>query len=446
MHRVVIVGSGFAGLRAAQGLKHAPVEVTVIDRRNYHLFQPLLYQVATGALSPGEIASPIRNILNGQKNARVIMGDVTDIDPQKKEVILRDGGRVCFDSLVIGTGSTHHYFGHDDWSKIAPGLKTIEDATEIRSRVLFAFEAAERASDPDERRAWLTFVIVGGGPTGVELSGALAEIANDTLRNDFRSMNPRDAQIMLVEGVSRILQTFPEELSEAAERSLHKMGVMTKAGAMVTNVTSEGVTVKYKDREEHIRAKTVLWAAGVRANRLGKVLAEKTGAQTDKAGRVYVEPDCSVKGFPNIYVIGDLQVFTHQTGKPLPGVAQTAMQGGDYVAKTIVRRLRGETVRPFHYWDKGNLAVIGRLSGVADLHKLRISGPIAWFIWLFIHIAYLIGFDNRLLVMTEWAYNYFTHNRGARLITGPARELPASSDCKPEETEKNQQPEHAGVS
>jgi NADH dehydrogenase len=417
-HRVVIVGGGFAGLTAAQKLKHAPVTVTLIDRRNFYLFQPLLYQVATGALSPGEIAAPIRNILHRQKNAIVLLGEVSDIDVAGREVIFCDGGKVPYDSLIVATGSTHHYFNHPEWAAFAPGLKTVEDATAMRARILFAFEAAERESDPEKRRAWLTFVLVGGGPTGVELAGALAEIANDTLRHDFRSIDPRDARIILVEGMERILQTFPPDLSQAAEASLLKKGVRTRAHAHVTNINAEGVTVQESGREEHIACRTVLWAAGVQASRLGKVLADRAGAQLDKAGRVFVEPDCSLPGRPEIFVAGDLQIFTHQTGKPLPGVAQTAIQGGAYIARTIVRRLRNEPVKPFHYWDKGNLAVIGRLSAVADLHKVHATGALAWMIWLFIHILYLVGFDNRLVVFTKWAANYFTHNRSARLITG----------------------------
>lgn len=417
MHRVVIIGGGFAGLTAAQKLKHAPVAVTVIDRRNFHLFQPLLYQVATGALSPGEIASPIRNILHKQKNTNVLLCEVTDLDAACREVILRDGGRVPYDSLIVATGSTHSYFNHPEWEAFAPGLKTIEDATAMRGRILYAFEAAEREHDPEKRRAWLTFVIVGAGPTGVELAGALAEIANDTLRHDFRSIDPREARIILVEGMERILQTFPADLSKAAEASLLKKGVRAHAHAHVTNITADGVTVHHEDHDEQISCKTVLWAAGVRASGLGKILADRAGAQMDKAGRVAVEPDCSLPGHPEIFVAGDLQVFTHQTGKPLPGVAQTAIQGGAYIARTIVRRLRNQPVKPFHYWDKGNLAVIGRLSAVADFHKFHATGAIAWMIWLFIHIMYLVGFDNRLVVFTKWAGNYFTHNRSARLIT-----------------------------
>lgn len=427
MHRVVIIGGGFAGLNTAIKLRRAPVAVTIIDRHNFHLFQPLLYQVATGSLSPGEIASPIRNVLRRQKNTQVLLGNARDIDAAGRNVLLEDGGKIPYDSLVVATGSTHHYFGHDNWAQYAPGLKTIEDATEIRKRILFAFEAAEREADPEKRRAWLTFVLVGGGPTGVELGGALGEIAKDTLRGDFRNIDPKDSRIILIEGTDRLLQAFPAGLAEKAEKSLHKMGVLTRAHAQVVDVDAEGVTVKSGDREERIICKTVLWTAGVRASSLGRVIAERTGAQMDKAGRVFVEPDCTIAGHPEIYVIGDLQVFTHQTGKPLPGVAQVAIQGGNYVAKTIVKKLRGEPVKPFRYFDKGNLAVIGRLSAIADFHKLQLAGPIAWFVWLFVHILYLIGFENRLTVLVEWAFNYLTFNRSARLITGPTPALPSGA-------------------
>ena len=428
---MVIVGAGFGGLTAAQALKHAPVEVTVIDRRNFHLFQPLLYQVATGQLSPGEIASPIRNILRTHKNTRVLLGEVEDFDVTAREVILNDGTRVPYDSLIVATGSVPFYFGHEDWEKRAPGLKTIEDATEIRRRILFAFEAAEREPDREKQRAWLTFVLVGAGPTGVELAGALSEIANDTLKHDFRNINPRDAQIILVEGMERILQTFPEELSKAAEQSLLRKSVQARAHSHVTNITTEGVTLKTESGDEqHIACKTVLWSAGVRASSLGEVLAGKTGALLTKNGGVTVEPDCTIKGHPEIYVIGDLQTFTHQTGKPLPGVAQTAMQAGSYAANAIVKRLKNQEIKPFHYFDRGNLAVIGRLSGVADFHKWHLSGAPAWFVWLFIHIVYLIGFNNRITVFTQWAFNYFTHNRSARLITGMPFPLPVITDTQ----------------
>lgn len=415
-HRVVIVGGGFGGLYAALKLGSAPVSVTLIDRRNFHLFQPLLYQVATGALSPGEIASPLRSVLSRQRNAQVLLGEVVDIDVEGRRVILRDG-EVAYDELIIATGATHHYFGNDQWESLAPGLKTIEDATEIRRRVLLAFERAEREPSPDLRHALLNFVIVGGGATGVELAGALGEIANDTLKHDFRHINPAEARILLIEGADRVLPVFPPELSAKAEKQLIALGVRTRTGARVTNIDAEGVTLEAGGKTEHIATRTVLWAAGVRASRLGKVLAERTGVALDRAGRVMVEPDLSVKGHPEIRVIGDLANFVHQTGSPLPGVAPVAMQQGRYVARAVRKRLRGEPVDPFHYFNKGNLATVGRNRAVADFGFLRIAGFVAWFLWVFVHLMYLVEFQNRLLVFVEWVYNYITRNRGARLIT-----------------------------
>ena len=418
MHRVVIIGGGFGGLYVAKALGRAPVEVTVVDRRNFHLFQPLLYQVATGGLSPGEIASPLRVVLKNHRNTEVLLGEAIDLDVANRRVILRDG-EVPYDELVIATGATHHYFGNDQWEALAPGLKTIENATEIRSRLLFAFERAEREQNPEERRAWLNFVIVGGGPTGVELAGALGEIANDTLRHDFRHINPREAAIVLVEGEPRVLPTFPPDLSAKAERQLISLGVRPRTNAMVTQIDADGVTISVGGHDERIAAHTVLWAAGVRASRMGKVLAERAGAPLDRAGRVLVEPDLTVPGHPEIFVIGDLAAFTHQGGKLLPGVAPVAMQQGRYVARLIRDRAAGRAApAPFHYFNKGNLATIGRNKAVADFGKVHIAGFPAWFTWVFVHLMYLVEFDNRLLVFVEWVYNYFTRNRGARLITG----------------------------
>jgi NADH dehydrogenase len=414
--RVAIVGGGFGGLYAARKLASAPVSVTLIDRRNFHLFQPLLYQVATGGLSPGEIASPLRAVLSRQRNAEVLMGEAMDLDVEGRRVLLRDG-EVAYDQLIVATGATHHYFGNDQWAALAPGLKTIEDATEIRRRVLLAFERAERETDPAARRALLNFVIVGGGATGVELAGALGEISNDTLRHDFRHINPAEAGILLIEGADRVLPAFPPELSAKAEKQLIALGVRTRDSARVTNIDSEGVTFECRGKSERIVARTVLWAAGVRASRLGQVLAERAGATLDRAGRVCVAPDLSIPGHPEIHVIGDLANFSHQTGAPLPGVAPVAMQQGRYVAGLIGRRLRGETVAPFHYFNKGNLATIGRNRAVADFGFLRIAGFAAWFLWVFVHLMYLVEFENRLLVFVEWLYNYITRNRGARLIT-----------------------------
>jgi NADH dehydrogenase len=416
-HRVVIVGGGFGGLYAAKGLARAPVEVTLVDRRNYHLFQPLLYQVATGALSPGEIASPLRHVLSRNRNTRVWLDEVTDIDVEGRELILGEH-KLPYDTLVLAAGAGNHYFGHDVWQATAPGLKSIEDATEIRSRILRAFEAAEMETDPETRRACLTFVLIGGGPTGVELAGALGEIANDTLRHDFRSINPAQAQILLLEGGDRILPAFPPQLSEAAERSLIRMGVRTRTKTMVTGIDATGVTILVDGATRRIPTHTVLWAAGVAPSPLGAILAHRIGVAPDRAGRVVVEPDLSVPGHPEILVIGDMANFSHQDGKPLPGVAPVAMQQGRYVASLIRKRLRGEPVKPFHYWNKGNLATIGRRSAVADFGAIRFSGPIAWLAWLFVHLMYLVGFENRVLVLIKWAYNYVTHNRGARLITG----------------------------
>lgn len=428
-HRVVILGGGFGGLYAAKVLGKAPVDVTVVDRRNFHLFQPLLYQVATGALSPGEIASPLRHVLSRFRNTCVLLGNVDEIDVAARQILV-DNDRLPYDSLIVATGATHHYFGHDEWRQYAPGLKSIEDATEIRHRILVAFEAAEREPDPEKRRQWLTFVVIGGGPTGVELAGALGEIANDTLRNDFRRINPAEANILLIEGSDRVLGTFPPELSAKAERSLIRLGVRVRKGLAV-NVDAEGVTVKNGDVETRIACRTALWAAGVQASPLGKLLHEKAGAPIDRTGRVIVERDLSVPGHPEIFVIGDLATYK-QDGKELPGVAPVAMQEGSYAAQVIVSRLKGKTIDPFRYRDKGSMATIGRAAAVADVFGFRFSGWLAWMAWLFIHLMYLVEFDNRLLVLTQWTYNYFTHNRGARLITGDGGENSGASPMVPE--------------
>jgi NADH:ubiquinone reductase (H+-translocating) len=416
-HRVVIIGGGFGGLYAAKDLGRAPVQVTLVDRRNFHLFQPLLYQVATGGLSPGEIASPLRHVLSRNRNTTVWMGEVTDIDAAGRRVILRDG-ELPYDTLVVAPGSSHHYFGHNEWAQFAPGLKTIEDATEIRGRILSAFESAEREPDPEKRSAWLTFIVVGAGATGVELAGALGEIANDTLRGDFRSIHPEQACILLLEHADRVLPVYPPNLSAKAEQALIGLGVRTRLCTSVTGIDAEGVMLKQGEHEERIAARTVLWAAGVAASPLGQALARGAGAQLDRGGRVMVDPDLSVPGHPEILVIGDLANFTHQTGKPLPGVAPVAMQEGRYAAQLIRRRVRGQSSPPFHYFDKGSLATIGRAAAVADFGRIQFDGFLAWIAWLFIHLLYLVEFENRLLVLMEWAYNYATHNRGARLITG----------------------------
>jgi NADH:ubiquinone reductase (H+-translocating) len=416
-HQVVIIGGGFGGLSAARRLAKAPVQVTLIDRCNYHLFQPLLYQVATGALSPANIASPLRNILKNEKNTQVLLAEATRIDTANRRVILSDGA-IGYDTLIISAGASHQYFGHDEWAQFAPGLKSIDDATDMRRRILLAFETAEREPDPEKLRAYMTFVIAGGGPTGVELAGALGEIANDTLRRDFRKIVPSEARIILVEGADRVLPGYPPKLSAAARRMVERLGVTVRTNAMVTDVRKDSVTVREGDRSETIPTRTVLWAAGVLGSPLGHILSKETGAVLDKAGRVLVEPDLSIPGHPEIFVVGDLANFSHQTGKPLPGVAQTAIQEGRYVATAIARRLRSEKIQPFHYVDKGNLATIGRGAAVADLGWLRLSGWPAWLLWIFIHLLYIVEFQNRLLIFVQWGWFYFTYDRAARLITG----------------------------
>jgi NADH:ubiquinone reductase (H+-translocating) len=415
--RVLILGGGFGGLSAARKLKNAPVDVTLIDRCNFHLFQPLLYQVATGSLSPANISGPLRQVLKHNKNTTVLLGEAVDIDPANHQVILSDGA-IGYDTLIVATGSSHQYFGHDDWEKFAPGLKTIEDATDMRARILLAFEAAERETDPQKLKEWMTFVIVGAGPTGAELAGALGEIANDTLKHDFRRINPTEAQIILVEGTDRVLPSYPPKLSEAARKMLERLKVTVRTGAMVTDVKAHSVTIKCGDHSEIIPTRTVLWAAGVLASPLGLALAKRLGTKTDRAGRVIVDPDMTIPGHPEIFVIGDLSSFTHQTGKPLPGVAQPAIQQGRYVAKVIERRLRGEKTPPFRYFDKGNLATIGRGAAVADLNFITLAGLPAWLVWIFIHLMYIVEFQNRLLVFMQWMWLYVTFDRAARLITG----------------------------
>lgn len=416
-HQVVIIGGGFGGLYAAKSLSCVPVNVTLIDKRNFHLFQPLLYQVATGTLSPADISSPLRSVLNRNKNTKVLMGEVVDIDPMQQRVILRNE-EVPYDSLIIATGVSHHYFGNDDWATVAPGLKTVEDALEMRRRIFVAFEAAEKETDPEKRRAWLTFVVVGGGPTGVELAGAIAELAYSTLKNDFRNIDTAEARILLLEGIERILPPFAPELSAQAEASLTRLGVTVQTKTLVTHVADNVVTIRKDEQVEQIPARTILWAAGVKASPMGEVLAKRTGAQLDRAGRVVVEPDFSVSGHPNIFVVGDLANFSHHNGKPLPGVAPVAMQGGQYVAALIQQRLNGNTLIPFRYFDRGSLAVIGRNAAVVDLGFIKFSGLLAWLAWVFVHIYYLIEFDNKLVVLIQWGWNYFTRKRGARLITG----------------------------
>lgn len=426
-HQVVIVGGGFGGLYAAKALAKANVNVTLIDKRNFHLFQPLLYQVATGTLSPADISSPLRSVLSKSKNTKVLLGEVNDIDPTAQKVMV-GAEAIPYDTLIVATGAKHSYFGKDNWETFAPGLKTVEDAIEMRRRIFMAFEAAEKEKDPVKRQAWLTFVIVGGGPTGVELAGAIAELAHKTLKEDFRNIDTSEARILLLEGLDRVLPPFAPELSQEAEASLKALGVDVQTKTLVTNIENDIVTIKQGEEVKEIGAKTVLWAAGVKASAMGKVLIEKTGAESDRAGRVMVEPDLSINGHPNIFVVGDLAHFAHQNGKPLPGVAPVAMQEGQYVAKLIQKRLQGKTLPQFNYNDHGSLAIIGQHAAVVDLGFFKLKGVFAWLFWLLIHIYFLIEFDNKLVVMIQWAWNYLTRNRGARLITGKETFVPVENN------------------
>lgn len=433
-HRVVIVGGGFGGLNAARELGRDPrVAVTLVDRRNFHLFQPLLYQVATGALSPGDIAQPLRSVLRRNRNTTVLLGEAVGIDLERREVLMSDGGPIPYDTLVVATGARHSYFGRDDWAVHAPGLKSIDDALEIRRRILIAFEAAEREQNPERRREWMTFVVVGGGPTGVELAGALGEISNDTLRRDFRSIHSPDARIILVEALDRVLPPYPPDRSASAKRQLERLGVEVRTDTRVTGIDERSVRVQVGDAEEEIPARTILWAAGVQASSFARAVAAATGAETDRAGRIVVGPDLAIPGHPEIFAIGDDAVQPWKRGRPVPGVAQGAIQPGQHVGKAIRRRLSGEPVAPFRFTDKGDVAVIGRLAGVTNIGWLgpfgRQGGFTAWLMWLVIHIFYLIGFANRIVVVIRWAWSFFTSGRGTRLITGspllPPIEQPA---------------------
>jgi NADH dehydrogenase len=407
---IVIVGGGFAGLYTARGLKHVEADVTLVDQHNYHLFQPLLYQVATAGLNPSDIAAPIRGILGRQKNVSVLLGEATAIDAETQRVQLADGHSLAYDQLVVATGATHSYFGHPEWERDAPGLKTIDDALEIRRRVLLAFEAAERESDPEKQRALLTFVVIGGGPTGVELAGALSEIARKTMIRDFRNIHPESARIILIEGKERVLPVYPAGLSENARRQLAELGVEVILDAMVTDITDRDVRIG----ERSIPTHTVLWGAGVQASPLARSL----GAPLDRAGRVLVEPDLTIPGHKNVFVIGDLAAARQHDGSFVPGVAPAAIQEGQHTALNLERAVEGQPLRPFKYRDKGSLATIGRAAAVADFGKVRFGGFLAWMAWLVIHIFFLIGFRNRFLVITQWAWAYLTYQRGARLITG----------------------------
>ena len=407
--RVVIVGGGFGGLSAAKALAKAPFDVTLIDRNNHHLFQPLLYQVATAALSPADIAWPIRHVLRGQKNAHVMLAKVTGVDLTRKEVVT-DDRRMPYDYLVIATGARHAYFGHDAWAEFAPGLKTIDDATSVRRRILLAFEHAENESDAAERARLLTFVVIGGGATGVEMAGAIAELAKRALAADFRSIDPRSARIILVEAASRVLTPFDEKLSDTARRALEQLGVEVRLGAAVTDCNADGVRLG----SDFIPTRTVIWAAGVMASPAGQWL----GAETDRAGRVKVRADLSVPGHPDVFVIGDTAEVADASGALLPGVAPVAKQQGQYIARALIARREGRTVEAFRYRDYGALATIGRSRAVMQLGRFRISGFFAWVLWSIVHIYFLIGFRNRFVVALNWAWNYITFQRGSRLITG----------------------------
>ncbi len=416
-HRVVIVGGGFGGLYAAKALRDPGIEVVLVDRRNFHLFQPLLYQAATGGLSPADIAHPLRSMLKRRRNVDVLLGEVVDFDVVDRRVLLLGESELEYDTLLVAAGAVNHYFGHADWEKHAPGLKSVEDATDIRSRVLLAFEAAEREPDPARRAAHLTFIVVGGGPTGVELAGALGEIANHTLKNDFRSIRPSDAKILLVEGADRLLLAYKPRLAERAARDLAAIGVTVRTSTLVDAIDATGATLRSGESIERVEAGAVIWAAGVRASPLAEALARATGVTPDRQGRVPVEVDLTVAGAPNVFVIGDMAACKGQDGKPLPGVAPVAIQQGDYVARTIAARFRGDAAGPFRYRDRGSMATIGRSRAVADLGFIAYGGFAAWVTWLFIHLMYLVEFENRVLVLFQWSWNYFTWNRGARLIT-----------------------------
>ena len=430
-HRVLILGGGFAGLVAAQTLKSSDVEITLLDRRNFHLFQPLLYQVATGSLSPAEIAAPLRAVLRRQKNVEVLLGEAVDIDPQAKRVILLDGDIFPYDTLIIATGSRTSYYGKDEWRENAPSLKSIEEATAMRHKLLYAFERAERAESEEEARAWLNFVIVGAGATGLELAGALAEIAHQTLKHDFRRIRPQEARIVLMEGGPRVLGPYPEDLSAKAEKLVEKLGVEVMLGAMVTNIDENGVSYTRGETSSRIPARTVLWAGGVTATPFARKVAEHLNAETDYSGRFKVNADLTVPGHPDIFVLGDLALSTNEQGHQLPGVAQVAIQGGRYAGKLIKARLAGDTMAPFKYFDKGDMAVIGRAAAVANIFGFHVSGFIAWFAWAFIHLLYIVEFQSRIQVLIQWGIQYVTFSRSARLITGELSTGPMSNNASP---------------
>jgi NADH:ubiquinone reductase (H+-translocating) len=423
--RVVVIGGGFGGLQAVKALRGAPVDIALIDRRNFHLFQPLVYQVATGALSPGEIAAPLRWVFRRQENVRVMLASVAGFDLEAREVKLEPAvdetgpERVPYDTLIVAGGSAYSYFGHDDWREVAPEVKSLESALDVRRRILQAFEAAELETDPARRTAWLTFVVVGAGPTGVEIAGQIAELARDTLPRDFRAVDPRHGEVLLVELADRVLTAFPPKLSARAQRALEELGVTPLLGQTVVGIDDDGVTVEGGDGTRRIPSRTVIWAAGVQASSLAAALAEPTGAELDRTGRITVNPDLTLPGHPEVMALGDMVRVADASGAgvELPGVAPVAMQQGRYAARVVRDRLAGRSTRPFRYRDKGNLATIGRAKAVADLPGVKLSGLPAWVTWLVVHLFYLIGFQNRLLVIIRWAVSFVTRGRGARLIT-----------------------------
>ncbi len=431
-HRVVVIGGGFGGLQAVRALRRSPVEITLIDRRNFHLFQPLLYQVATGALSPGEIATPLRGVFKRNENVRVLLGEVRGFDLAGHHVELDrlpDGGpprTIPYDSLIVAGGAAYSYFGHDEWRPFAPDVKSLESAIDVRRRILTAFEAAELDEDEGSRSAWLTFVVVGAGPTGVELAGQLAEIARQGLRRDFRAIDPASAQILLVETADRVLSAFPPRLSTRAARSLERLGVRLLLEHTVTDIDAHGITVTESGEHRRIEARTVVWAAGVVASELAGALAAASGAGRDGAGRIGVGPDLTLPGHPEVFAVGDMTFVQAEDGThlDLPGLAPVAMQQGRYAARVVARRLDDRRTPPFRYRDKGNLATIGRAKAVAEINGLQLSGFVAWAAWLVVHLFYLIGFQNRVLVLVRWTVSFFTHGRGARLITGPTTAEP----------------------
>jgi NADH dehydrogenase len=433
-HRVVVIGGGFGGLQAARGLRGAPVEITLIDRRNFHLFQPLSYQVATGALSPGQVAYPLRAVFKRDRNVRVVLADVARFDLERREVVLRSVAGlpapepVAYDTLIVAGGSHYSYFGHDEWSAHAAEVKSLESALTVRSRILAAFEAAELERDPARRAEWLTFVVVGAGPTGVEMAGQIAELARDTLRSDFRTADPGSARVLLVEAADRVLTGFPPSLSAKAERSLRRLGVTPVLGGTVVDVDDTGVAIEHANgTTQSVRARTVVWAAGVTASGLATALAEVTGAEQDRSGRVTVEPDLSLPGHPEVFALGDMVRVRARDGSAItfPGVAPVAIQQGRYAAKAVRARLEGRAAPPFRYRDKGNLATIGRAAAVADIKGIKLSGFLAWLTWLVVHLFYLVGFQNRVLVFIRWSISFATRGRGTRLITSGETSSPA---------------------